>query len=137
MDTSEARYGEMARKMVELDQWVVPMFTYDEPFWGKPPLSLWGFSVGIEVFGSCLIGYKATGAVLTDPSLLFCMTLALVGFWRGFAEKRIFWFYSGSVGLGLALLAKGPVSTVLIAATIFVWLVWKGEVIRFLTMPSA
>ena len=28
MDTSEARYAEMARKMVELNDWITPMFDY-------------------------------------------------------------------------------------------------------------
>jgi len=37
MDTTEARYGEISRIMVELNDWVTPWFTYDVPFWGKPP----------------------------------------------------------------------------------------------------
>lgn len=32
MDTSEARYGEMARKMLELGDWTTPMFDYGVPF---------------------------------------------------------------------------------------------------------
>jgi 4-amino-4-deoxy-L-arabinose transferase-like glycosyltransferase len=35
MDTSEARYAEMARKMVELNDWITPMFDYGVPFWGN------------------------------------------------------------------------------------------------------
>lgn len=41
MDTTEARYAEMARKMVETGNWLTPQFEYGVPFWGKPPLSIW------------------------------------------------------------------------------------------------
>ncbi|WP_413691509.1 hypothetical protein [Psychromonas sp. KJ10-2] len=32
MDTTEARYGEMARLMVETNNWITPLFNYDVPF---------------------------------------------------------------------------------------------------------
>jgi len=32
MDTSEARYAEMARKMLVLGNWVTPLFELDVPF---------------------------------------------------------------------------------------------------------
>lgn len=51
MDTSEARYAEMARKMVELNDWITPMFDYGVPFWGKPPLSFWTQAASMTVFG--------------------------------------------------------------------------------------
>ena len=51
MDPTEARYAEMARKILELNDWVVLHFTYDAPFWGKPPLSFWGSAVGMSIFG--------------------------------------------------------------------------------------
>lgn len=51
MDTTEARYGEMARIMFETGNWVTPMFDYDVPFWGKPPLFTWLSATGITVFG--------------------------------------------------------------------------------------
>ncbi|MGO3406226.1 ArnT family glycosyltransferase [Marinomonas sp.] len=51
MDTTEARYGEMARIMVETGNWVTPMFDYNVPFWGKPPMFTWLSSVGFSLFG--------------------------------------------------------------------------------------
>ena len=51
MDTTEARYGEMARLMVETGNWVTPLFDYDVPFWGKPPLHTWMSAASIVVFG--------------------------------------------------------------------------------------
>ncbi|EAR57659.1 hypothetical protein SKA34_08733 [Photobacterium sp. SKA34] len=51
MDTTEARYGEMARIMVQTHNWLTPMFDYNVPFWGKPPLFAWLSALGIKVFG--------------------------------------------------------------------------------------
>ena len=36
-DPSEARYAEMARKMLETQNWVTPMIDYGVPFWGSRP----------------------------------------------------------------------------------------------------
>ena len=51
MDSTEARYGEIARLMVETGNWLTPLFDYDVPFWGKPPLFAWMSAIGIELFG--------------------------------------------------------------------------------------
>lgn len=51
MDTTEARYGEMARLMVETGNWLTPQFDYGVPFWGKPPLFTWMSAYGIKLFG--------------------------------------------------------------------------------------
>lgn len=51
MDTTEARYGEMARIMLETQQWVTPMFDYGVPFWGKPPIFSWLSALGMQLFG--------------------------------------------------------------------------------------
>ncbi|CAM3611941.1 ArnT family glycosyltransferase [Vibrio aquimaris] len=51
MDTTEARYGEMARLMVETNNWITPQFDYGVPFWGKPPLFAWMSALGIKLFG--------------------------------------------------------------------------------------
>ncbi|MCE0494241.1 ArnT family glycosyltransferase [Vibrio salinus] len=51
MDSTEARYGEMARLMVETHNWLTPQFDYGIPFWGKPPMFTWMSAYGIELFG--------------------------------------------------------------------------------------
>ncbi|MFX0540884.1 ArnT family glycosyltransferase [Roseovarius sp. S4756] len=50
-DTTEARYAEMARKMVEIGNWLNPQDGYGVPFWGKPPLNTWMAAGGMELFG--------------------------------------------------------------------------------------
>lgn len=51
VDTTEARYAEIARKMVETRDWITPQFGYGVPFWGKPPLHTWLSALGMEAFG--------------------------------------------------------------------------------------
>lgn len=50
-DPTEARYAEIARKMVETGNWITPQFDYGVPFWAKPPLHTWLSAAGIAAFG--------------------------------------------------------------------------------------
>ena len=50
-DDTEARYAEIARKIVETGHWIMPQFDYGVPFWGKPPLSFWLTAGSFEAFG--------------------------------------------------------------------------------------
>jgi 4-amino-4-deoxy-L-arabinose transferase-like glycosyltransferase len=71
-DTTEARYGEMARKMVETGDWLVPQHDYGVPYLAKPPLAFWASAVGIEAFGAGELGPRLPILVL---SLAFCAFL--------------------------------------------------------------
>ena len=62
---TEARYGEIARKMLETRQWIMPQFEYGVPF-GKPPLSTW-----LSAAGMVFLGVNEFAARL--PSLLLMM----------------------------------------------------------------
>ena len=177
MDTSEARYAEMARKMVELNDWITPMFDYGVPFWGKPPLSFWTQAASMTVFGvnefaarfpawllhlaSCIIiiklgtqqisrnagiwaaiifssttlGLVSSGVVLTDPVLSFSILLASYGFWRWMKCASKADAYLMFAGLGLGLLAKGPLTLVLMGAPAFAWFVIYKEWGRVLRLP--
>lgn len=50
-ESTEARYGEIARKMLETGQWLVPQIDYGVPFWGKPPLSVWLTAISFKLLG--------------------------------------------------------------------------------------
>ena len=50
-DTTEARYAEMARKMLDSGNWLTPMFDVGVPFWGKPPLSFWLSALPMAIGG--------------------------------------------------------------------------------------
>ena len=170
-DTTEARYAEIARKMLETGNWVTPLHDYAVPFWGKPPLFAWLSAASMGLFGvnqlavrlpSLLLGlgtlwlvfdlarhhsgretawaavlllaggllfFVTAGTVMTDPALLFCITLTQVAFWHALAggQSRTLWGYLFFVGLGLGLLAKGPVAIVLNGLPIFFWVLLRNQ----------
>ena len=78
-DNTEARYGEIARKMLETGQWIVPQIDYGVPFWGKPPLSMWLTAMSYK-----LIGITEFAARL--PSLL--LGVAICGLVYVLASRR-------------------------------------------------
>jgi 4-amino-4-deoxy-L-arabinose transferase-like glycosyltransferase len=51
MDSTESRYAEIARKMLETGDWLTPQFDYGVPFWGKPPLSTWLTAASMGTIG--------------------------------------------------------------------------------------
>jgi 4-amino-4-deoxy-L-arabinose transferase-like glycosyltransferase len=57
-DSTEARYAEIARKMLETGDWITPQFDYGVPFWGKPPLHTWLSALGMEIFGVGAFGAR-------------------------------------------------------------------------------
>ncbi len=70
MDTTEARYGEIARKMATLGDWVTLQHSNGVPFLGKPPLSTW-----LAAASMSLLGITPFAARL--PSLI----LSLIALW--------------------------------------------------------
>ncbi|MEZ9232420.1 ArnT family glycosyltransferase [Vibrio amylolyticus] len=74
MDTTEARYGEMARIMVDTGNWLTPQFDYGVPFWGKPPMQTW-----VSAFSGNL--FSINEFFLRLPHLISgLLTLAIVGY---------------------------------------------------------
>ena len=58
VDSTEARYAEIARKMLETGDWITPQFDYGVPFWGKPPLHTWLSALGMKAFGVGAFGAR-------------------------------------------------------------------------------
>lgn len=175
MDTSEARYGEMVRLMVETNDWITPYFDYDVPFWGKPPLFVWLSAISFHVFGinefaarlpslltsigtlwltwtlaAFQLNHNAarlavlilttsamfivlSGALLADPVMVFSITLILTGFWIGWnsthPRQATLWRYLFFVGCALAALAKGLAAIVLAGLPVFVWCLFRGQLL--------
>jgi 4-amino-4-deoxy-L-arabinose transferase-like glycosyltransferase len=173
-DTTEARYAEIARKMLETGDWITPQHDYGVPFWAKPPLSTWLSAFSMKLFGinefaarlpSTLLGigililvwlwceprrgrdfalatcaalagmslfFIAGGAVMTDSSLTICTTLTMISFCQALhsqpssAQQKI-WGYLFFVGLGVGLLAKGPLVGVLTFMPILPWIFFHKD----------
>lgn len=117
-DTTEARYGEMGRLMVETGDWITPQFEKGTPFWGKPPLSFWLTAASFLIFGihefsarlpSFLLGLAVLAMVYSlgrfrsgrDTALAACVILS---------SSIIFWISSGAVMTDHCLLAGTTLS---------------------------
>jgi len=62
------------------------------------------------------------GVVSTDTALAFCVALTMLSFWEAMQEKSKWcWKYLIFVGLGLGLLAKGPIIGILTLPPILLW----------------
>jgi len=51
-DTTEARYGEIARVMASSGNWITPQLEPGVPFWAKPPLSFWQGAISVTLLGT-------------------------------------------------------------------------------------
>jgi 4-amino-4-deoxy-L-arabinose transferase-like glycosyltransferase len=118
MDNTEARYAEIARKMVETGDWVMPQFEYGVPFWSKPPLSIWLTSLSYVAFGvgefsarlpsllTCLIAAWLTYRLaLERGGATFALRATLV-----LATSALFFISAGAVMTDPALLAGTTLS---------------------------
>ena len=173
-DTTEARYAEVARKMVELGDWVTPWYEYGVPFWAKPPLSNWVTAASIKLLGvnefaarlphfllavviawlvwdwvgrrskrealicmallsGTMLYFVAAAAVMTDMALALGTTLAMRGFWARFESPQTQrpheeWLFF--LGLGIGMLAKGPIAVVLAGTPVVLWALLTGNVVQ-------
>lgn len=70
MDTTEARYGELARVTATGNYWLMPHMSPTEPFFAKPPLSTW-------FAASSWMGLGHNELALRFPSLLLVLISCL------------------------------------------------------------
>lgn len=62
------------------------------------------------------------GVVSTDTALAFCVMLVMLSFWESVkSPTKNIWNYLLFVGIGLGLLAKGPIILILTIPPLFVW----------------
>lgn len=51
LDSTEARYAEIARFMADTHNWVIPMLNPHMPYMGNPPMFAWMSATGFSLFG--------------------------------------------------------------------------------------
>jgi len=168
MDKTEARYAEIARIMVETNNWVTPQIDYGVPFWAKPVLSTWLSALSMKVLGinefavrlpslilSLLMVFMVNkfagkkdlpfyfagfvtitlpefllhmGVVSTDITLALSVALIMLSFWKSVSEnQKTVWNYLFFAGIGLGMLAKGPIALILTLPPLFIWMVLFKE----------
>lgn len=92
MDTTEARYSEIGRKMFVLGDWITPWHGH-LPFWGKPPLSFWLTAGSFNLFGVSEFAARL-------PHFLCLVAVALLAWFMAAGRSR------RQAWLTLALLAS-------------------------------
>lgn len=83
-----------------------------------------GAWLAVAVYATSALGYVMAGAVVTDPFLTLGTTLAMAAAVKtGCGERpNPLWGYLLFAGLGIGLLAKGPLALVLVGAPLGLWL---------------
>lgn len=130
LDTTEARYAEIARIMVETGNWVTPQFDYGVPFWGKPPLYVWASAGSVELLGNSEFAQRLPHFIAA------LLILALI--WNFARHLNLSRFQAlGSVGIVATcagfLITSGAVMTdtlLALAMTLSMvgfWRGWHGE----------
>lgn len=107
MDPTEARYAEIARKMLETGDWVVLQFDYGIPFWGKPPLSTWLSAAAMAAFGSNEFAARLPSLLLLVGCGALVHRLAAL---RGGGDQSL-WTLVPLATAGLVFVAAGAVMT--------------------------
>jgi 4-amino-4-deoxy-L-arabinose transferase-like glycosyltransferase len=70
-ETTEGRYAESAREMLETGDWLVPRLDY-EAHWSKPPLTYWALAGGLALLGENEWGVRL------GPALAYLVLIAAV-----------------------------------------------------------
>jgi len=79
----------------------------------------------IIIYFSSLLVYALSGVVLLDPYLTFATTLSYASFIMVLNGYKKYWDYLFFIGLGIGLLAKGPLAIVLVGGTMFIWIMFS------------
>jgi len=89
-------------------------------------------AASLVVYAGMVLTFLAAGTVMTDPYLTLGTTWAMVAFYLAPKENFWYWRYGLFIGLGIGLLAKGPLALVISGAPIAVWALLQGKVMFYL-----
>jgi len=67
------------------------------------------------------------GVVSTDTALTLAVTLTFLSFWEATHNGKKLWGYLFFIGIGLGLLAKGPIVIILCGPPLFLWMVFQKK----------
>lgn len=87
--------------------------------------------LAVAIMSGTLLYVIASAAVMTDLGLLLGTTLAMRGFWAAFEPRessrpKEVWLLF--IGIGIGLLAKGPIAVVLSGLPIGLWMLVTGNI---------
>ena len=117
-DTTEARYGEMGRLILDTGDWITPQISNGVPFWGKPPLSFWLTAVSYKLLGVNEFSARLPSFLLSVLVIVLVWKTAIFQADRStalmacavMASSVVFWVSSGAVMTDLCLMAGTTIS---------------------------
>jgi 4-amino-4-deoxy-L-arabinose transferase-like glycosyltransferase len=119
----EARYAEVARLMLDSQQWLLPLADYNQPSQGQAPLSIWLSAIFMRAFG------EAEWVVRTPHYLAGVFILLLCqNFIRQRSEVSTIWLSLLMITNPLFWLIFGmatPVMLTVLAATLSMYNLWQ------------
>lgn len=125
LDTTEARYGELARVTATGNYWLMPHMTPDQPFFAKPPLATW-------LAASSWLAFGHNEFALRLPSLLMVLlsSLALLYGAQSLKLTRQQWLFASFVMLTapIGFISAGAVMTDATQLAVVTWamvLLWR------------
>lgn len=107
VDTTEPRYAEIARLMVETEDWITPWFEPGVPFWGKPPLSFWAQAASVKLFGLSEFALRLPSWLATIAMVALTWHFALQLWGRRVAQWSVLVFST----MALSYISAGAVMT--------------------------
>lgn len=91
--------------------------------------------LALLILASTPLFFAAAGAVMTESGLLLSTTLAMTGFWRFSRHGEKHWGLLFFVGLGLGMLAKGPIALVMGLLPILIWSISRKQAKQLVALP--
>ena len=87
----------------------------------RPHLSQNYSLLALVILSSTPLFFVSSGTVMTESVLLFSTTLSMTGFWLCLMDRGRLWGLVFFAGLGLGMLAKGPVAVIMTCLPIIAW----------------
>ena len=77
--------------------------------------------LALVILASTPLFFASTGTVMTESGLMFSTTLSMTGFWLFTNSNEQRWGLLFFVGLGIGMLAKGPIAVVMTLLPLVLW----------------
>jgi len=127
-EPDEARYGEIAREMLELRDWVTPHLNYVKYF-EKPPLVYWLTAINEHAFGASEFIVRLWPAVcgLLGIGLADVLGRAMYGPWTGHVAAALLAATPLYFGLSQIVILDMPLSAMLTVALAAFWFAYTAR----------
>jgi 4-amino-4-deoxy-L-arabinose transferase-like glycosyltransferase len=126
-EPDEPRYGEIAREMLELHDWVTPHLNYVKYF-EKPPLVYWLTAITLHCFGTGELVVRLWPALfgLLGIGLADALGRSMYGVWTGHAAAALLATTPLYFGLSQIVILDMPLSTLMTVALAAFWFAYTA-----------